>query len=52
MSNKLKEKEIKKMIWDNISTETLLRKWKRRLLVALTDEELEKCKYFIRQYEK
>jgi hypothetical protein len=50
MRNKLKEKDIKDMIWDNIPTETHLRKWKRRLLVALTDEEIERCKYFIRHY--
>lgn len=32
------------------ATETQLRKWKRRLLVALTDEEKQKCKYYIKMY--
>ena len=32
------------------ATETQLRKWKRRLLVALTDEEKKKCKYYIKMY--
>lgn len=35
----------------NINTETLLRKWKRRLLVALTIEEKQKCKYKIKLYK-
>jgi hypothetical protein len=48
----LKTKEqLKKMIWDNIPTETNLRRWKRRLLVAITPEEIEKCKFKIKQYE-
>lgn len=44
------KKELSEMIWDNIPTETDLRRWKRRLLVALTQEEIEKCKFKIRQY--
>ena len=32
------------------ATETQLRKWKRRLIVALTDEEKKKCKYYIKMY--
>jgi hypothetical protein len=39
------------MIMSIIKTETLLRKWQRRLLVALTIEEVERCKYKIRQYK-
>lgn len=35
----------------NIETETLLRKWERRLLVALTDSEKQKCKYKINEYK-
>lgn len=31
-------------------TETQLRKWKRRLIVALTEEEKKKCKYYIKMY--
>lgn len=41
---------LSKKIWPVVSTETLLRKWKRRLLVALTDDEINKCKYHIKLY--
>lgn len=45
---------INKRIMKNMlylkATETQLRKWKRRLIVALTDEEKQKCKYYIKMY--
>jgi len=44
------KQELENMIWDNKETETLLRKWKRRLLVAILPGEIEKCKFKIRQY--
>ena len=44
------KKEIAGMIWDNIPTETDLRRWKRRLLVAITPAEIEKCKFKIKLY--
>jgi len=44
------EKRIKRKMWPVISTETLLRKWERRLIVALTDEEKQRCKYYINLY--
>lgn len=47
----LLEKELKKQMWGVIQTETLLRKWERRLIVALTDEEKQFCKYKINIYK-
>lgn len=41
------KKDIENKMLDNISTETQLRKWKRRLKVALTEEYRQKCLYFI-----
>lgn len=46
------EEQIKKMMMPNVSTETPLRKWERRLLVALTDEAKAKCKAKIKEYSK
>jgi hypothetical protein len=43
---------IEKLAWKNIETETLKRKWERLLLVALTDEEKQKCKAKIKEYSK
>lgn len=45
------KEEIEGKIFDNIATETPLRKWKRRLIVALTDEEKQKCRAKIKEYE-
>lgn len=45
-------KDIEKLAWKNIETETPKRKWERRLLVALTDEEKQKCKSKIKEYNK
>jgi len=44
------KKELEKLILPNISTETSLRKWKRRYLGALTEEHRQKCLYFIKLY--
>lgn len=44
------EKEIRSKFWDVRATETNLRKWQRRLIVALTNEEKERCKYYINMY--
>ncbi len=43
--------DIKKLMWKNIDTETLLRKWERRFLVAITEEEKQKCKAKIKEYK-
>lgn len=45
-------KDLKKYVIEPIITETNLRKWERRLLVALTDDEIDKCKAKIRYYKK
>jgi len=45
-------KEIKSLMLDNVATETPLRVWKRRLLVALTDEEKQRCNAKIKEYER
>lgn len=45
------ENEIKSLMLDNVATETPLRAWKRRLIVALTDEEKQKCRAKIKEYE-
>ena len=42
--------ELNKKIIPVISTETKLRKWQRRLIVALTNEEKQKCRAKIREY--
>lgn len=42
-------KIMKKMLTLN-PTETQLRKWKRRLLVALDDIEKQKCRIMIKKY--
>ena len=44
------ENEIKKIMLDNVTTETLIRQWKRRLIVALTDEEKQKCRAKIKEH--
>lgn len=44
-------KEIKEKMLNSVETETHLRKWKRRLLVALTIEEKAKCKAKIKYYK-
>lgn len=33
------------------ATETPLRMWKRRLIVALSDDEKQKCKSMIKKYK-
>jgi len=45
MTEEQEELKLKSKIWPVISTETLYRKWERRLIVAKTTEEIEKCKY-------
>ena len=42
--------QIKKLMFPNVSTETELRKWKRRFIVALTKEEKQKCRAKIKEY--
>jgi hypothetical protein len=42
---------VKDKLLQNIETETLLRKWQRRLLVALNDTEKQKCKAKINEYK-
>lgn len=44
--------DIKKFMKKPIKTQDLLRMWKRRLLVALTDEEKIKCKAKIKLYKR
>lgn len=44
------KKELEALILPNKTTETPLRKWKRRYLGALTEEHRQKCLYFIRLY--
>lgn len=44
------EKEIKAGLLVSPKLESL-RRWKRRLIVALTDEEKQKCKAKIKEYE-
>jgi hypothetical protein len=44
------EKQIINNMLVNVGTETPLRVWKRRLIVALTDEEKQRCKMFIKKY--
>lgn len=46
------KKQIKEKMLDPINLENPLRKWQRRLIVALTDEERQKCKAKIKEYEK
>jgi len=43
-------KEIESKMWDNIATETPLRKWIRRYNGSLTEEHRQKCLYFIKLY--
>lgn len=45
-------KEIRKNLLMPINLENPLRKWQRRLLVALTDEERQKCKAKIKEYKR
>jgi hypothetical protein len=47
---KINKRIMKDMLY-LIPTETQLRKWKRRLLVALTNEEKQKCKHYINMYK-
>jgi hypothetical protein len=44
------KKELENLILPNIETETLKRKWERRLKGALTEEHKKKCMYFIKLY--
>lgn len=44
--------QIRKKLLMPINLENPLRKWERRLIVALTDEEKQKCKAKIKEYEK
>jgi len=44
------KKELEALILPNIVTETLKRKWERRLKGALTKEHRQKCLYFIKLY--
>jgi hypothetical protein len=44
-------KEIKEGLLISPKLEPL-RRWKRRLIVALTDEEKQKCKAKIKEYER
>lgn len=46
------KKELEALILPNIETETLQRKWERRLKGALTDEHRQKCLYFVKLYSK
>jgi len=46
------KEQLQSMLWDNIITNTLLRLWEKRLIVAITQEEIEKCKFKIAQYKK
>lgn len=50
MSEKKQQKEIRKKMIPVINTETDLRRWQRRLIVALTTEEKQKCKAKIKEY--
>lgn len=43
-------KKIENKLYTINPTETLLRKWQRRLIVALTDEEKKRCKDNIKKY--
>lgn len=52
LSYEKQQQELNKLVMPIIETETLLRKWQRRLLVALTDEEKQKCKAKIKEYER
>ena len=52
LSYERQQQELNKLVMPAIETETLLRKWQRRLLVALTDEEKQKCKAKIKEYER
>jgi hypothetical protein len=52
LSYERQQQELNKLVMPIIETETLLRKWQRRLLVALTDEEKQKCKAKIKEYER
>ncbi|RQV93687.1 MAG: hypothetical protein EH224_11940 [Calditrichaeota bacterium] len=52
LSYERQQQELNKLVMPIVETETLLRKWQRRLLVALTDEEKQKCKAKIKEYER
>jgi len=45
---KLTEDQIKKEMMPVIATETLQRKWERKLIGSLSKEHSEKCKYHIK----
>jgi len=47
----MNEEKLRKRIWNVISTETLYRKWERRLIVALTEAERQKCLNKLRLYK-
>lgn len=44
------EKEIRKLMFPNKETETLLRKWQRKLKGSLSEEHRQKCLYYIKLY--
>lgn len=50
MSETKQAEEIRKKIVSVIETETQLRRWQRRLIVAITPEEVQKCKAKINEY--
>ena len=52
LSYEEQQQQLNKLVMPIVETETLLRKWQRRLLVALTDEEKQKCKAKIKEYER
>jgi len=45
------KKEIEQLIIPIIRTETNYRKWERRLELAITEEEKNKCKYKMKEYK-
>jgi hypothetical protein len=46
------EKQIREKMLMPVFLENPLRKWKRRLIVALTEDEKQKCKAKIKEYER
>lgn len=49
---KYTKEQIEKGMLSNVQTETNLRKWQRRLIVALTEEAKQKCRSKIKEYER
>lgn len=50
MSENEQQKFLSEKMIPVVETETQLRKWERRLIVAITPEEKQKCKQKINQY--